>query len=728
MFAVRIAGLRLVNDGFGENTYLGQRVDGRDLGAARVTLSFKPSDKFSAYLMYEHFGEDDTRNRVGKQLCIKDPGPTNVGGVPIAPAGGFVGTNYASFLNQGCLQGSLYQSAAYGTLNSNATTAGILANISGLNNGTDVFGNNPLQDRNLHNIQSVIQPSYKAQEDLVDLHMAWNVTDNLTLTSITGYNRDVGTSSEDYNRIVPVNTYTPTIGLYGPAALALFPGGVVRDPQTGVSNRVTSFDETTDASKEYTQEVRLTSSFKGRLNFSLGGFYSEITSPFGAGTNYYVESNALTGYAQVNNLVGLPPINVDPNNPPTGAGHNYYDSRTGGGYLKSYAAFGEIYYDILPDLKLTLGGRYTTDQLYNISYPILLEVPGAGFPTTFCPAGTSSTTCLTQQHVTYREFTGRANLDWTPVLSFTDKTLVYATYSRGYKGGGFNTPCQIGDVGSTAGTCPYPSSYNPEFINAYEVGTKNTILGGAMQLNLTGFYYDYKGYQISEIVANSSVNLNINAKIYGVEFESIYSPIHNLTLNANVGYIHTRIDDGQSEVDQLDLNDGNAAYTLVKDTSGHECLAPTAAAAGFIGAGAPAYGLSTLCGLSGANEYGVAHNIGGNKLPNTPPVTVSAGAQYVFELPADWRATLRGDYYWQDDSFARIFNAVNDRLQSYHVVNATLTFANVGMGLDLQVFVKNAFNAQPITGTYLTSDTSGLFQNVFTLDPRTYGAQLTKRF
>ena len=109
-------------------------------------------------------------------------------------------------------------------------------------------------------------------------------------------------------------------------------------------------------------------------------------------------------------------------------------------------------------------------------------------------------------------------------------------------------------------------------------------------------------------------------------------------------------------------------------------------------------------------------------------MTVSVGAQYVFQLPADWRATLRGDYYWQDDSFARIFNASNDRLQAYHVVNATLTFANLGMGVDLQLFAKNALNAQPITGTYLTDATSGLFQNVFTLDPRTYGAQLTKRF
>ena len=738
--AVRIAGIRLVNDGFGENTYLNQRVDGRDLGAIRTTISFKPSDKFSAYLVYEHFSEDDNRNRVGKQLCIPDPGPTHIGPVPIAPAGGPVSTNYASYLNQGCLAGSLYQDAAYGVINTNATTGGLLANLTGLSNGTNLNANYGLQDHNLHNIQSLIQPLYQVQEDLVDFHMSWNVTDNLTLSSITGFNRDVERSAEDYNRIVSPTGFTPVAtGLYGPLAELLFPGGVVKDPQTGPTNLLTGFDETTGDSKEYTQELRLTSSFKGPLNFTIGGFYSELDSPYSNGTNYYVESTGLTQYALVNNFAGLPNINVDQTYPANGLGHNYYDSRTGGGYLKSYAGFGEVSYEITKTLKLNLGGRYTVDQLYNISYPILLEDPGTGFPTNYCPAGTTGTTCLTQQHVTYREFTGRANLEWSPVLSFTDKSLFYATFSRGYKGGGFNTPCQIGGVGTNTGTCPYPQSYAPEFINAYEVGTKNTLLGGSLQLNLTGFYYDYKGYQISEIVANSSVNLNINAKIYGVEFESIYSPFRNFTVDANVGYLHTRIDDGQSEVDQLNLNGGNANYTLVKDTAGHECLAPTTSVEEFVGGGLPAYGLSTTCDPTSAfskavgattnpYQYGIPQNIGGNKLPNTPDFTVSVGAQYVFELPGDWRATVRGDYYWQDSSYARIFNAVNDYLQPYHVVNATLTFAKLAEGLDLQLFVKNAFNAQPITGVYLTSDTSGLFQNVFTLDPRTYGAQLTKRF
>ena len=332
-------------------------------------------------------------------------------------------------------------------------------------------------------------------------------------------------------------------------------------------------------------------------------------------------------------------------------------------------------------------------------------------------------------------------MTWTPTLSFTDKTLIYAQYARGYKGGGFNTSCQaaLGGGGGSAEACGYPLTYNPEFIDAYEVGTKNTLLGGSAQINLTGFYYNYNGYQVSRIISESSVNYNYNAKIYGVEFEGIYSPIRNLTLNANVGYTHSALDGNQYSQDSLDLTQGNTNYTLVKDTGGQNCLAPTAAVAGYLAGGFPAAGLSTQCyalpsaggptNVDGsALRFGVAQNLGGNKLPNTPPVTVSAGAQYVLQLPSDWRATIRGDYYWQDDSFARVYNSVSDQLRSYHVVNATLTFANVGMGLDLQIYVKNAFNAQPITGIYLTDPTSGLFRNVFTLDPRFYGAQLTKRF
>jgi outer membrane receptor protein involved in Fe transport len=709
--------------------------------------------------------------------------------VPIAAAGGTpvgnIFNNYAAFLNQGCLPGSLNQPAAYGVVNSNATFLAT-GNLFGLNNGTNVFADNPLQDTNLHDIASVAQPKFTSYEDLIEIHASYNISDSLTLTSITGFNRATGTSLEDYNRIVPDLPFTPTnnafLGLFGVNANALFPNGVVNDPQIGTTNKFATFDYGTAESNEYTEELRLQSSFKGPVNFSAGLFYSEETSPLGS-NNYFVFSNALTGAGYANNAVGGAllggPIYTDPSQIPTGAGHNYYDARDGGGYLKTYAGFAEVYWQLTPTLKLTLGGRYNVDQLYNLSYPIsvLVAVPNgtaiqtngypgnggvgttgyAGFPTSICT--TSLSECLIPQGVTYREFTGRANLDWTPTLSFTDKTLVYASYSRGYKGGGFNTPCQtgLGTVGSVGNNCPYPLSYNPEFIDAFEVGTKNTLLGGSLTLDADAFYYNYNGYQISSIVDKSSVNLNINAKIYGAEFESVYSPIRNFTVNANIGYLHTRIDNNQFEVDTLNLTQGNPNYTLLHADDGTACLAPTNYLAALIAGGAPAPFLnsgvippSTTPAFAGActaagyatgnaiagnanyvnfnNVNGVPVNLGGKQLPNSPNWTISLGAQYVFDLPDDWRATLRGDYYWQGQSWARVFNAVNDQLLAYHVVNATLTFAQSTNGLEVKLWVKNVFNAQPITGVYLTNDTSGLFQNVFTLDPRTYGVQLTKRF
>jgi outer membrane receptor protein involved in Fe transport len=799
MFAVRIAGFGLARDGIGTNSVTGDKIDSRNLGDGRITLSFKPNDKFNAFLMYDHFGEDDSRNRVGKQLCTTDNGPASIGVGP-----GAVTPNGAdeAFLSQGCKAGSLYSSQAYGVLNSNGTLAGVLANLMGLDTYKNLFAGHARQDSNLHDIESAIDPRYKADEDLFELHMAWNVTDNLTLQSITGFNRTTGSSTEDYNRVQATTSFnaTPNPGALlleqtylqgltaggapgGAAAVAaylnayatLFPNGSVNDPQLGSSNYVNSFDYGTTDTQEFTQELRLSSSFQGPLNFSGGVFFSDNKN---VQSNYYVESSSLTAYAQlINALNGAEVIPVDTSSTATGSGHNYYDSRNSND-AKSTAAFGELYWNITPDVKLTVGARYTVDQLNDTLDPInLLTAGAAGFPVN------------TQASQTWREVTGRVNLDWTPTLSFTNKTLVYATYSRGYKGGGFNTPCQPGLGQATVnGACGYSLTYQPEFINAYEIGTKNVLGGGTIMLNADAFFYDYSNYQISEIVAESSVNQNINAHIYGVEFEGLWSPINHLTFNANVGYLHTQITGGSS-VDSLNMNAGNSAYTLVKTEAGSNCLVDSSGLAVLLSQKNDALGgplLTQLCNFTGASgsnrgvtaeanynaflvsalegigdsqqvaaatanalagnpniphtpgllfNYsngcsidGCAQNLKGNQLPNSPNWTVSFGAQYVWNLENDWKVTLHGDYYWQDQSYARVYNAANDLLKSWSNVNATLTFDKRDWGLSAQLWVKNAFNAQPITDTYVTDATSGLFTNTFTLDPRTYGVTLTKSF
>jgi len=121
------------------------------------------------------------------------------------------------------------------------------------------------------------------------------------------------------------------------------------------------------------------------------------------------------------------------------------------------------------------------------------------------------------------------------------------------------------------------------------------------------------------------------------------------------------------------------------------------------------------------------------------PRILIAGCGYVGEVTADlfhvngwevegWLATLRGDYYRQGDSYARIFNTQGDKLRGYQIVNSSLTIASPNRRFDVQLFVKNLTDSQPITDAYLSDDSSGLFTNTFTLEPRTYGVAVTQRF
>ncbi|MBQ1541375.1 MAG: TonB-dependent receptor [Caulobacteraceae bacterium] len=702
-FSVRFAGSYLSRDGFTTNQANGQKVDGRDLYSTRLTAQWQPVESFKASLMWEHFQEDDDRLRRGRTLCVKDTGPAAVGGVP---TGGL-----RNFLSQGCLPGSLYSSAAYSQPNSTATLGGLLGNLTGLITGDAYAGS--VQSADLRRAQISGSPTYRAKNDLVQLNMVWNVTDDLTFTSLTSSSRDFVNSRQDSVMALPNGPFNST-----PFA----PGGMVNDPQIGASNIFQTYDISTAKSRQISQEFRLQSNYAGPLNFSVGGIYLKYHTD----SQYYVFSNTLTAYAQVNNLQNANnpagQIYIDPSNPPSGVGHNYYLSQTPYD-LTSKALFGEVYYKLTDDLKVTGGLRYTDDAKKAVNYPIMLLAPGQGL--------TASGT----QYAKFKETTGRLNIDWSPKLSFTDRTLIYASYSRGYKGGGFNPPAAVAS----------PPTYAPEFVDAYEIGTKNTLLNGSLLLNLTGFYYNYSGYQIAKIVNKTAVNENIDAKIYGAEFESIWEPVRRLRFNANIGYLDTEISNGSS-IDTLNRTQGNPALTVVKAKDGSNCVAPTAGVAGVLAIIQGLPGAPNVPGVTGtpsailgicAGAYsalgvtpseGVPVGLKGKELPNSPHWTVSLGAQYRWDFASDWSATLRGDYYHQSESYARIFNTVADRLQAWDNVNATLTVSNKSWGFDAQLYVKNLLNDDVITGTALSDDSQGLATSLFLNEPRTFGLALTKSF
>ena len=79
-----------------------------------------------------------------------------------------------------------------------------------------------------------------------------------------------------------------------------------------------------------------------------------------------------------------------------------------------------------------------------------------------------------------------------------------------------------------------------------------------MTLNLAAFYYDYKGYQISQIVDRSAVNHNFDAKVWGLELEADWRPLENLRFGFKGGYENTRIADGEQAIDMMDRTAGRS--------------------------------------------------------------------------------------------------------------------------------------------------------------------------
>ena len=756
--ALRLAGSKLTRDGFAQNTITGQDIDGRDLYSVRATLAFEPTDRFRGFVMYEHFEEDDNRLRSGKQLCKKDPFDTSFAGIPISGADQI-------YTSQGCQAAPLSES--YERLNSAATLGGGLGITAGLMNG-DVYTSalNP----DLRAIESAFDPRYQAEQDLFIWQGQYDLTDSLTLTYLGASNEGRTLSEEDYNKATPDSPFNVVGNPLGNPALApvyqaLFPGGMVSDPQVGTSNFFRTFDLSAVVSEASSHELRLQSDFDGRFNFNLGAIWynGKANQLENNEESYYVFSNSLTALTQINNALGgaifggitsvdnsgngEPPIlsNLD------ATGRNYFRSISP--YeLESFAMFGETYLDITDDLQLTVGLRYTKDEKEQKNIPTYLFVPDAARPDPFQPSPAPGAPDGIFR-AEFEEVTGRIGFDWSPDFSFSEDTLIYGFYSRGYKGGGINPPQPAGNPDA------FPQFFDPEFINSYELGTKNTLAGGALQLNATGFYYDYEGYQITQIINRSSANFNIDAKIKGFELETVWSPVDGLVFNANLGLLDTEIQDTYA-LDVLDRTSGRSDIVVLKNSGDFSNCAVSAegyaTVLGAIAAGAlapgstagicsgafagqeAAFGVGTISytdsdgntqTVGGLTPFdGESKDLSGNSIPGTPDTTFSLGAEYTwYELPFDgWSATLRGDYYYQSDSFSRVWNTPHDKLDSWDNINLSVRFDNEAQGLYLEFFGKNIADEDVITGAYLTDDSSGLFTNLFLNEPATYGVTLGK--
>jgi outer membrane receptor protein involved in Fe transport len=626
--ALRLAGAWTKREGYSVNELTGNPIDGRDLWSTRLSLRAQPTDQLDINLIWEHFEEEDDRLRSGKQLCKKDL-VTEVAGFDVrsvdANGDGFISkdeqyklpnSGQASSLmatpgsnfSQGCERNSLYAPDSFETPNGLMLPYYIPVGAIGVDTALPDPYASTVQSLDLRTIESTIDPKYRASADIGELQVSFDLTDTLTLQSETAYGVDSVYSLQDFNRFntapgawlarFTTAPFQPTTAL---TRGVVNEEGVFCDPQLGCSDRLVAVDISTAKARQFSQELRLSSDFDGPFNFSLGANYLRADSE----DKYYVFINSLT-FVSVNSIAArqltyqgpttdniaclkngyLPGdpeavysvndcVYVDPNpiDQVNDLGHNYFLSKNP--YkLISYAVFGEAYYNITDALKVTAGLRWTVDKKEAPRVPTwLLASNSVGYPVA---------EVIEQE---WREPTGRLTLDWKPDLPFTDDTMIYASYAHGYKAGGANPPGFVRAYYSNvlvaranaAESATRPRVFDPEYVDAYEVGTKNVLADGKVTLNLAAFYYDYTDYQISEIVDRSAFNRNFDATVWGIELEADWRPLENLRLGLKGGYESARVADGERAIDLMDRTAGDPNWMVVRPfpTFASSCILPT---------------------------------------------------------------------------------------------------------------------------------------------------------
>lgn len=335
--------------------------------------------------------------------------------------------------------------------------------------------------------------------------------------------------------------------------------------------------------------------------------------------------------------------------------------------LASISPYAEAYLK-LGNFKLTVGGRYNIDRkklhAVNDAASVLAVRATPDF----------------RQRVTFKDFTPRV------VLSHeTGTSTVYASFSKGAKSGGYNTPA-FSPV----------TPLRPEHLTSYEAGIKAHSRDGRITVSAAGFYYDYKDIQVSFVDATSGgvrAENAASARNYGMEFNASIKPLPGLTLSGG----------GLLERGRFRRYRSAAIFCpRAQPSPGYPgCPAPS---------GAP--------GMAG----GVA-DLSGAPLPRAPDLSYSLAADYSFRLPGAWKASLNvADRY--SGAYDMLPGAGGplqlSRQAAYHFVNASLTLSDEHRGIDLRVFVENLTSSH----FYLDNPTSAFGAAASSGTPRIYGLSI----
>jgi iron complex outermembrane receptor protein len=243
------------------------------------------------------------------------------------------------------------------------------------------------------------------------------------------------------------------------------------------------------------------------------------------------------------------------------------------------------------------------------------------------------------------------NVSWRAVASYepSSDALFYGSVSRGYKSGAFPMAGVIYAIQTAPAT--------QENVTAYEAGAKLTLLDRILQLNVAGFYYDYRdkqlfGRQIDPIFGPLTRLVNIpTSEVKGAEIEATFMPADDLTLTASATYVDTKIKE----------------YT-------------------------------------GPDSLGRVFNFNGYSFNYAPKLSFNAGAEYSFPIADDKKISLGANLAHRSKTHADFGTNPTERIDAYTTVDARVGLES-DRGWRVSLWAKNLFNEYYWTNVVKSHDT-----------------------
>ena len=318
----------------------------------------------------------------------------------------------------------------------------------------------------------------------------------------------------------------------------------------------------------------------------------------------------------------------------------------------SLAAFGQASREIFAATTLTLGFRETYERKRFSAMQDGVYPGGSTVPFATGSAKQSS-----------KEPTWRVSLDHR----LTPNAMVYVSYNRGYKTGGYND--EVLPV----------APYKPETLDAYEVGEKSNLFAHHLLLNLAGFYYNYRNLQSVGYPAGTEVVYNApRAIISGVDLDFQAAVAKGLSVTGGVEFLRATYG-----------NFPGAQFSIPLAGGGTE--------------------LSTF-------------NAIGNHLPLAAKWTVDVGPDYTIPLAAYGTATLAATYSYNAGFYYEPDNRFHQG--GYGLVNASATWSSQAEAWSVRAWGKNLTQKAYTTAMY--AQTNGDYAEY--APPRTFGVTVTRKF